>query len=120
MSYTRLENLDARQLDTLPTDIQRQYFKIEVVILPVEGLSLSEWVHKQNTTSYPLPKVLEQHDIKVAGQPAIYQVEQFGTFVHPVVFIKKDEHIYLLNISSGGDEHKPTIDTFLKQFTFTL
>jgi len=118
-SYVRVENLDGRSFKTLPAEIQRQYFKIEVVVLPnPSGLSLSDWVFKQNTTSYPLPRVLSQQSVEVAGQPAVYQIEQFGTLIHPVVFLQKDERIYILNISSRDERFKLATEKFIHNFEF--
>lgn len=118
MSYMRLENLEAQSLESQPKDIQRQYFKIEMVKLSAKGLPLDEWVTRQNTTSYPLPKVVEQRNIEVDGHPAIYQVEQFGSFVHPVIFIEKGNFVYILNISSAADVFEPLIKEFIENFSF--
>lgn len=118
MSYVRVENIDARTLDTLSRDVRDQYFKIEVVTLPRNGLSLNDWVEKQNTTSYPLPTVLEQKNIEVAGQPAIYQVEQFDSFVHPAVFVEKGDNVYIINISSNEGKYRTTVEEFIKGFSF--
>lgn len=118
MAYLRVENMDSDTLNSLPKEARKDYFKIEVVTLPSKGLSLNDWVQKQNTTSYPLPKVIEQKNIEVAGQPAIYQIEQFGSFMHPAVFIKKGENIYILNISSMDEKFKEQVEEFINNFQF--
>lgn len=119
MSYVRFENIDADSLNSLSPSERNNYFKIEVVTLPNQNnLSINEWVEKQNTTSYPLPKVLEQRDIEVAGLPAIYQVEQFGSLIHPAVFILKDQSIYIINIFPTYESHKEVVDDFIKNFQF--
>lgn len=118
MAYMRIENLDPNSLSSLPIEVARQYFKIEVVVLPADGLSLNDWVDRQNTTSYPLPKIVAQTPTVVGGEVAVYQFEQFGSFVHPVVFIKKNDQIYLINISSNSNVFKAVTDAFLKNFSF--
>lgn len=117
MSYERVENIDARTWDTLSQEQRQNYFKIEIVVLPRNGLSLHEWIAKQNTY-YPRPKVLEQKAMKVAGQFAVYQLEQFGSLVHPVIFIQKDDKIYLLNISNTYEKFQDKIDEFIENFKF--
>lgn len=119
MSYVRFENMDADSLNSLPQSERNNYFKIEVVTLPnPNNLPLHDWVQKQNTTSYPLPKVLEQRNIEVAGQSAIYQIEQFGSLIHPAVFIMKDRSVYIINILNDDESHRSTIDDFIKNFQF--
>ncbi len=122
MSYLRVENFDIRALDALPFEQRRErskdYFKLEIVVLPSEGLSLSEWVQNQNNSSVPLPKVLEQTNTEVAGYPAIYQIEQFGSLIHPVIFVLKDEHIYLFNLSGTYESFKPFADEIIESFQF--
>lgn len=118
MSYVRFENIDAHTLDSLSKAKQSEYFKIEVVVLPAHNLPLDEWVDRQNTTSYPIPKVLEQETIDVAGYKGMYQMEQFGSMVHPVVFVLKDDRIYLFNISPNYKSYELEIEAFLRDFKF--
>lgn len=117
MSYARLENANAAQWDSLSDTQRSNYFKIEVVVLPRNGFSLQEWVRRQNTTE-PRPNVLEQKDIEVAGYPALYQLEQFGSLVHPAVFIQKDDKIYILNISGTYGRFQKEIEDFITNFEF--
>jgi hypothetical protein len=118
ISYVRVENIDSRTLKFLTNSEREKYFKIEVVVLPSGGLSLNKWVEKQNTTSPPLPKILEQKEIEVAGHPAIYQLEQFGTHVSPAIFVAREDHVYIINPSSNKPEFREAISTFLANFAF--
>jgi len=118
MSYVRLENINVRELNLLSKGERNQYFKIEVVELPANGLSLDEWVERQNIRSYWLSKILEKANLEISGHPAIYQLEQFGSLISPVFFIKKGGYVYIINPSNNDESHKPVIDDFLKSFKF--
>lgn len=118
MSYTRFEN------KVISSDLHdhadaSDYFKIEVVVLPRNGMFLDEWVRNQNTTSYPLPEVHEQQVIEVDGNKAIYQIEQFGNLVKPAIFIEKGEYVYIINPSNNKRENKAVLNLFLRDFKFT-
>lgn len=116
MSYLRVENIDARKLGQYSKNIQNQYFKIEVIKLSSDGLSLKDWVNRQNTTSYPLPKVISQENIEVAGYPAIYQIEQFGSLVHPAIFVSKGDSVYILNILSSDAKYDQVVEEIINNF----
>ena len=118
MSYVRVENRDARTLGFLSNSENKQYFKIEVVTLPAQGLSLDEWVKRQNETSHPLPNVLERKEIRVTGHPAIYQLERFGAHVSPAIFVANEDLIYIINPSSNKPEFEGIISIFLDNFVF--
>ena len=119
--YLRIENFDSRGARSQKKGEDQQYFKIEVVTLPNDkNLVLSEWIKELVTTSHPLPEVVEQKSIQVAGLPAIYQLERVGSFVHPVVYVQKNENVYLINILNSDSKFKIIVDNFLESFSFNL
>lgn len=116
MSYQRVESFDARRITE---ENSGDYVKIEIVALPANGLSLEAWVQRQNTESYPLPTVLEQKQVEVAGEPALYQLEQFGSSVSQAYFILKGDRVYLIIPSSADERFSATIRAFVASFAFT-
>lgn len=115
MGYTRVENFKSENV----TDRNEgDYFKIEVVALPSDGLGLNEWVERQVTTSYPLPVVQERGEMEIAGQRAIHQVEVFGSNTARVFYVAKGGTIYIIAASRAEDKYKVVVDEFIANLNF--
>lgn len=116
--YIRVEKTDARGFGIHSP--RHDHMKMEILAFPNNGLSLNEWVDKQNQRSQPGQIILERKEIEVAGERAIYQLEEYTDYKHvsPAVFVAKGDKVYIINFSNNNVENEKIINGFIASFKF--
>ncbi len=119
-SYTQISNFDPNVLTQTPSP-QGSYFKLEIVRLNnEEDQPLQTWVNTYIANQDYKTDILDGHKIIVDGHEGLYHIIKIVPVnsIHPIIFVKRDKSIYLLNISPSLQEFKQVFDIILESFKF--
>lgn len=116
--YIRVEKTEARGFGIHSP--RRDHMKVEILVFPNNGLSLDEWVDKQNQRSQPGQIIIERKEIEVSGERGIYQLEEYTNYKHisPAVFVAKEDKVYIINFSNNRVENGKIINGLIASFKF--
>lgn len=121
-SYVALANYDPNALVGNP-HATGNFFKIEIVKLPnSDNLTLEEWVNdfiKKSEQDFK-PTILEKQPATFSNQEAIFHLERIEQTqsIHPVIYVRRGNDIYLFNVSALSEEFEPIFEKFSESFSF--
>ena len=124
--YSNTEPFPIVQLTNYEIDVfvesphaQGNYFKLEIVKLPNEkNLSLEKWIDDFMKSQESQPELEERKSFPVGNVQAIWQDEIVQGINHPVVYLSKDNSVYLFNFGTLLPDFSEELDRFLKSFQF--
>lgn len=116
-SYIAITNYDVSLLP--PHGGPSDFFKIEVYRLANENhLSLKDWIENLAKESPTGSSIIDEKESVIDGEKALLVTQTVGGEPRQIIYIQKEDFIYLIQGGSRDQQFQNFFDTFLQSFHF--
>lgn len=115
--YLSISNYDPNLLP--PHEGPEDFFKIEVYKLPnLNYLTLQTWIENFVKESPTGSSIIDQREGVIDGHKTLFVNQIVGGGPRPVIYIARENFVYLIQGGSRSEAVQPFFDDFLQSFRF--